>query len=364
MKRSGFRRKPENTRRERDAIAAQMRVRLDEAIAEAESRGWVCCGDLVDRELRASFAFRRLPLAQRLAFCCVRGEGGCWVWVASLKTTGYGQIQLGGRTLAAHRASYELYVEKPDSSLTLDHLCMNKLCVNPEHLEQVSRAENTRRWAATITACPAGHAFDSANTHFDKHGNRHCRRCNNDRTAVISARKRVEREAAGLARGPLLTDQDVETMRAKRAAGLSVRAIAAEFAVSASHASKLISGSRARRQRHTGPTKAAVRLVRLRSNGLCEFYGCSRTADHIHHRRPRRMGGTVAVEANLPSNLSHLCVDHHSWVESNRAEAKVLGLLLPATADPAAVPVKHCRFGWVLLGVDGSIVPARRAVAP
>lgn len=77
-------------------------------------------------------------------------ETGCWMWTASLKRTGYGQIRVYGHYTRAHRAAYELYVGPIPEGMHIDHLCRTKACVNPAHLEPVSQAENTRRGDTAI----------------------------------------------------------------------------------------------------------------------------------------------------------------------------------------------------------------------
>lgn len=71
--------------------------------------------------------------------------GSCWLWTGAPAATGYGVIRAGGRDTYAHRIAHELLVGPIPQGLTIDHLCMVRLCVNPEHLEPVTRAENTRR---------------------------------------------------------------------------------------------------------------------------------------------------------------------------------------------------------------------------
>ena len=77
----------------------------------------------------------------------VRGPDECWPWLAGRSKRGYGVVGSGGRghVIYAHRAAYELAHGSIDPELTVDHLCRNKTCQNPGHLELVTRAENTRR---------------------------------------------------------------------------------------------------------------------------------------------------------------------------------------------------------------------------
>lgn len=71
--------------------------------------------------------------------------GNCWIWTGSPDGRGYGQIKVDGRFVMAHRFGYELLVGPIPTDLTIDHLCMVKLCVRPTHLEPVTGEENTRR---------------------------------------------------------------------------------------------------------------------------------------------------------------------------------------------------------------------------
>lgn len=113
------------------------------------------------------------------------GEGGCWLWIASLKPKGYGQFRVAGKTVYAHRLAYELEVGTIPDKMTLDHLCRVKRCVNPAHMEVVTRWENQRRGFAAITHCPSNHEFTAENTgHFPGSGHRYCRTC-------VSARNRA-----------------------------------------------------------------------------------------------------------------------------------------------------------------------------
>lgn len=121
---------------------------------------------------------------------------GCWEWVAALRgVKGYGSFTLNGRSTQAHRASYTLLVGPIPDGAVLDHLCRNRKCVNPEHLEPVTDRENILRGDgvaahnAQKTSCKNGHAFTPENTLTHKSG-RGCRQCGRDRSRAYMARKR------------------------------------------------------------------------------------------------------------------------------------------------------------------------------
>ena len=64
---------------------------------------------------------------------------GCWEWRGAGSANGYGSFRVGSRNLCAHRVSYELLVGPIPAGLQIDHVCPNRRCVNPDHLEPVSR---------------------------------------------------------------------------------------------------------------------------------------------------------------------------------------------------------------------------------
>jgi hypothetical protein len=110
----------------------------------------------------------------------IDAAGPCWLWTAST-FQGYGQAYLGGRKWKAHRLVWELLVGSVPDGLELDHLCRVRRCVNPDHLELVTHAENVRRGLRRPAMCPKGHLYDKANTRYrltgPKAGTRLCREC-------------------------------------------------------------------------------------------------------------------------------------------------------------------------------------------
>lgn len=108
--------------------------------------------------------------------------GPCWTWTAQINNQGYAVLGVASRPAAAHRFAYQLLVGPIPEGLHLDHLCRNRGCVNPSHLEPVTCRENLLRgnthaaMNVAKTHCPHGHEYTTENTGTYK-GSRYCRTC-------------------------------------------------------------------------------------------------------------------------------------------------------------------------------------------
>lgn len=118
-------------------------------------------------------------------------EGRCWVWTASLHSEGYGQIKVEGKVWKAHRVAWVLTHGALDDDLVIDHLCRNRKCANPAHLEPVTNRVNILRGEVGARArrpvCAAGHEHNDQNTRIDPKGFRRCRACDRDNSARYRA---------------------------------------------------------------------------------------------------------------------------------------------------------------------------------
>ena len=141
----------------------------------------------------------RPPQSPRLRFWnLVEVTDTCWNWKGKLDKDGYGRFFYGGKTGKAHRFSHELNIGPIPKGLTIDHLCRNRRCVRPSHLEPVFDKQNILRGKgvaainAVKTHCMRGHEFTLENTRMSNDG-RICRTCFRAYDREWKKRKRRER---------------------------------------------------------------------------------------------------------------------------------------------------------------------------
>lgn len=148
-----------------------------------------------DLGVRTGRVYTRKPIEERFWLKVQKTDPeSCWWWTGGKTKLGYGMIwdyDRKGHSMA-HRVAWELHHGPIPDGLHIDHLCRHPSCVNPAHLEPVTRAENARRGLAPLlgfahnrakTACSQGHMFTPENTYLYKDGRvRVCRRCAIDRS--------------------------------------------------------------------------------------------------------------------------------------------------------------------------------------
>lgn len=117
-------------------------------------------------------------------------DSGCWNWTRGLNGNGYPSLYCGaaGGTVGGHRLAYEYWVGLIPAKFVVDHLCRNRRCVNPDHLEAVPHRTNIKRGLGPVAAnlnkfrCKYGHWFLGDNTYIEpKTGYRQCRICRSKR---------------------------------------------------------------------------------------------------------------------------------------------------------------------------------------
>lgn len=133
------------------------------------------------------------------AFVMPEPNSGCWLWMGSVisEKRGYGRFVIPGLTRLAHRAAYLIYRGDLPVDLQVDHKCRNTFCVNPDHLEVVTAAENLRRSRESrnlINFCGKGHSMaDALSEVAYKNGHRvvvrRCRTCAQERNRASYRRR-------------------------------------------------------------------------------------------------------------------------------------------------------------------------------
>ena len=118
-------------------------------------------------------------------------ETECWYWTASFNRDGYGQFKILGSYEGAHRWAWECCNGPVPEGMELDHLCRNRRCVRPDHLDAVTHRENCRRGSRGLLRSPAeqcvrGHEFTPINTRLSQR-ERICRSCARERNRAWRA---------------------------------------------------------------------------------------------------------------------------------------------------------------------------------
>lgn len=137
-----------------------------------------------------SFEAGMTPKEEGYFWKCVVVVEDCWEWCGGLKGCGYGAFHCAGRSRLVHRVSYEHYIGPIPAGLTIDHLCRNRRCVKPSHLQPVTMQENTLRgfgvtgMNARKTHCPNGHPLSGDNLAPNKYRRRRCLTCERAREAL------------------------------------------------------------------------------------------------------------------------------------------------------------------------------------
>lgn len=126
-----------------------------------------------------------------------RRLSGCWEWNGATNNRGYGVSSRGGRAVLAHRLAYETWVGPIPKGMVVNHLCENKCCVNPKHLEVTTNIDNLHY--SQKDCCVRGHELSGSNIKYVRGKGRTCLKCVKERNAEHHRRTYVP---TGTKRGP------------------------------------------------------------------------------------------------------------------------------------------------------------------
>jgi hypothetical protein len=112
---------------------------------------------------------------------CIPQENDCWKWDGAHDPRGYARVSWDGKNTKVATLLWETEFREVHPRLELDHICRNKWCVNPYHLEEITHKDNTRRHYDLVDGfCMYGHALEGDNVYTDPDGKRiRCRTCAN-----------------------------------------------------------------------------------------------------------------------------------------------------------------------------------------
>ena len=164
--------------------------------------------ELLDGKFFRGRQYKVIPFEERfMSHVIPEPNSGCWLWEAQVSKEGYGRFHTAeGKQGWSHRISYELFKGAIPEGLHLDHICRNRICCNPEHLEPVTPTENCFRGESHIpknkikTHCKNGHEFNDKNTYWFSYRETMHRKCRACRSATMCRIKSARRKAARDAR--------------------------------------------------------------------------------------------------------------------------------------------------------------------